>query len=97
MSADEPPEATAPVNVDASAFALSLAFESVSVVSPATDAGVVNGLPRVRITATLVEPRTGRVMWYGIEEGGDFDQSDPRALASAVEALASTVFWYAGG
>ena len=57
---------------------------------------IVNGLPRVRITATLVEPRTGRVMWYGIEEGGDFDQSDPRALASAVEALASTVFWYAG-
>ena len=57
---------------------------------------LVNGLPRVRLTATLIEPRTGRVMWYGIEEGGDFDQGDPRALASAVEALAATVFWYVG-
>ena len=58
---------------------------------------IVNGLPRVRLTATLVEPRTGRVWWYGIEEGGDFEQSDPRALASAVDALAGTVFWFAGG
>jgi hypothetical protein len=57
---------------------------------------IVNGQPRVRLTATLVEPRTGRVVWYGIEEGGDFEQSDPRALASAVEALAATVFWYLG-
>ncbi len=52
--------------------------------------------PRVRLSATLVEPRTGRVLWYGIEEGGDYPQGDPRALASAVEALAQTVFWYAG-
>ena len=57
---------------------------------------IVNGLPRVRLKATIVDPRTGRVRWYGIEEGGDFEQSDPRALASAVESLAQTVFWYAG-
>lgn len=58
---------------------------------------IVDGQPRVRLIATLVEPRTGRVLWYGVEEGGDFEQSDPRALASAVETLAATVFWYAGG
>lgn len=53
--------------------------------------------PRVRITATLIEPRTGRVMWFGIEEGGEFDNDDPRALASAVERLSRTLFWYLGG
>ena len=58
---------------------------------------IINGLPRVRLKATLVNPRTGRVHWFGIEEGGDFEQNDPRALASAVEAMAQTVFWYAGG
>lgn len=58
---------------------------------------IVNGQPRVRLKGTIVNPRTGRVLWYGIEEGGDFEQSDPRALASAVEAMAQTVFWYAGG
>ena len=65
MSADEPPEATAPVNVDASAFALSLAFESVSVVSPATDAGVVNGLPRE--VGSPVDLEEGEVV-DGVEE-----------------------------
>jgi hypothetical protein len=53
--------------------------------------------PRVRITATLIEPRTGRVMWFGIEEGDEFDTTDPRALASAVENLSHTLFWYMGG
>ncbi len=60
------------------------------------NAAVVNSLPRVRFTATLIEPRTGRVLWYGIEEGLDLPQSDPRALASAVENLARTIFWYMG-
>jgi hypothetical protein len=51
---------------------------------------------RARLTAALVEPRTGRVIWFGIEQGGAFDSADPRALASAVEELARTLFWYAG-
>ena len=57
---------------------------------------IVNSLPRVRFAATIIEPRTGRVLWYGIEEGLNVPQSDPRALASAVETLAGTIFWYAG-
>ena len=32
---------------------------------------------RVRFTAALVNPRTGYVVWYGIEEGGEFAQDDP--------------------
>ncbi len=53
--------------------------------------------PRVRLSATLVEPRTGRVIWFGIEEGGEFPQGDPRGLASAVEQLARTLLWYVAG
>ena len=58
---------------------------------------IIDSAPRVRFTAALVDPRTGRVVWYGIEEGGEFAQDDPRALASAVERLAETLFWYMGG
>ena len=50
--------------------------------------------PRVRLTVALVEPRTGQVVWFGIEEGGDFPRDDPRALASAVERMARTLLWY---
>ncbi|MEM7416741.1 MAG: hypothetical protein AAF389_14645 [Gemmatimonadota bacterium] len=58
-------------------------------------AGDVEGAaPRVRLHAALIEPRTGRVVWYGVEEGGDFPAEDPRALASAVEALAQSLLWY---
>ena len=52
--------------------------------------------PRVRFTTALIEPRSGRVVWFGIDEGGDFAASDPRGLASAAEALASTLLWYIG-
>lgn len=50
--------------------------------------------PRVRLTAVLIDVRTGRVLWRGVEEGGDFPQGDPRGLASAVENLARTLLWY---
>jgi hypothetical protein len=50
--------------------------------------------PRVRFTAALVEARSGRVVWFGVEEGGDFPREDPRGLASAVECLARTLLWY---
>ena len=53
--------------------------------------------PRVRIAMALIEPRTGRVLWYTIEEGGDFSQGDPGGLASAVEAVARALFWYIPG
>lgn len=53
------------------------------------------GGPRVRLSAALIHVRTGRVLWYGLEEGGAFEPDDPRALASAAEALARKLLWYA--
>ena len=50
--------------------------------------------PRVRFTAALIEARSGRVVWFGVEQGGDFPREDPRGLASAVERLARTLLWY---
>ena len=58
---------------------------------------VEGSTPRVRLTMALIEPRTGRVVWFGIEEGGDFPQGDPRGLASAVENVARTLLWYVSG
>jgi hypothetical protein len=57
---------------------------------------IAGSTPRVRLTAALIEPRSGRVVWFGVEEGEDFPQTDPRALASAVEALSRTLLWYVG-
>lgn len=56
----------------------------------------VGATPRVRLTAALIEPRSGRVVWFGIEEGDDTAQDDPRGLASAAEQLARTILWYVG-
>jgi hypothetical protein len=52
--------------------------------------------PRVRFTTTLIEVRTGRVMWFGVLEGRSFPAGDPRGLASAVEEVARTLIWYGG-
>lgn len=56
---------------------------------------VEGSTPRVRLTAALIQARSGRVYWFGIEEGGDFEQDDPRGLASAVESVARSLLWYA--
>lgn len=56
----------------------------------------VGSPPRVRLTMTLIEPRTGQVLWFGVEEGGDYARTDPRALATAVEQVARTLLWYSG-
>ena len=53
--------------------------------------------PTLRLTATIIELRTGRVAWFGMVEGGSFAADDPRALTSAAEALARTVLWYVAG
>jgi hypothetical protein len=57
---------------------------------------VVGSPPRVRLAMTLIEPRTGQVLWFGVEEGGDYDRTDPRGLATAVERVARTLLWYSG-
>lgn len=42
----------------------------------------------VEVVATLIDTSTGRVFWFGIVEGEPGGASDPRALASAADALA---------
>jgi hypothetical protein len=76
------------VDADAVVLPVAASFEANTEVEGST--------PRVRLTATVIEPRTGRVLWFGVEEGGDFDRADPRALASAAERLARTIVWYGG-
>lgn len=53
--------------------------------------------PHLRLSAALIHVRTGRVLWFGVGEGGVGDAGDPAALASAVDALARTLLWYASG
>jgi hypothetical protein len=50
--------------------------------------------PRVRLWAALVDVRSGRVPWFVVMEGGPFPAGDPRALASAVDQVAQSLFWY---
>ena len=52
------------------------------------------GDPRVAVTAVLINTRTGRVHWFGIVQGDPAPSDDPRALASAADALARTLLWY---
>lgn len=42
----------------------------------------------VEFVATLIEVRTGRVVWFGVEAGAAGAADDPGRLASAAEALA---------
>jgi hypothetical protein len=42
----------------------------------------------VEYVATLVDVRSGRVLWFGVEAGRPGTDDDPRRLASAAEALA---------
>lgn len=44
--------------------------------------------PAVEIAAALIHARNGRVFWFGIVEGEPGGADDPRALASAADALA---------
>ncbi|MHB1194959.1 MAG: hypothetical protein ACYC6F_18205 [Longimicrobiales bacterium] len=53
------------------------------------------GGSRVRISAALVQVRTGRVLWFGLVEGALAEGEDPAALASAVDALTQKLLWYA--
>jgi hypothetical protein len=52
--------------------------------------------PRVRFVTALIDVRSGRVLWFGVLEGGPFPAGDPRGLASAVDEVARTLIWYGG-
>ena len=45
----------------------------------------------VEMTATLIDIRSGRVIWFGVVEGQPGRTGDFQIVASAVEALASTL------
>jgi hypothetical protein len=42
----------------------------------------------IEVVATLIDTSNGRVFWFGVVEGAPGAGSDPRALASAADALA---------
>lgn len=85
------------VNAEAILLPVQATFEATPVDDAYAEAGVEAPAPRVRLQAALIVPRTGDVVWYGVEEGGEFGQDDPRGLASAVEELTRTLFWYIPG
>jgi hypothetical protein len=43
--------------------------------------------PAVEIAAALIAVRSGEVLWFGVEQGQPAGSEDPRALATAAEAL----------
>jgi len=63
-------------------------------VSSETEEGAAQ--PTVRMWTALIEPRTGRMLWYSVLDGSPYPPDDPRGLASAVDELARTMLWYAG-
>ena len=50
----------------------------------------------LEVAATLIDARSGRVLWYGVVEGDGDGLDDPRTLASAAEALARLMAPYSG-
>lgn len=52
--------------------------------------------PTVRFWTTLIDVRTGRVLWFSVLEGQPAPADDPRGLASAVERVAREMLWYPG-
>lgn len=51
--------------------------------------------PRVRTWATLLDVRTGRVLWFSFLEGQPAPGAGPAALTSAVEQVVGSLLWYA--
>lgn len=63
-------------------------------VRPALDSlGAVVEDGGLEVTATLINARNGRVLWFGVVAGEPGPAADPRTLASAMDALASAVAW----
>jgi hypothetical protein len=51
----------------------------------------------IEVVATLIDTTTGRVVWFGVVEGASGGGADPRALASAADALARRLVPQSGG
>ncbi len=54
----------------------------------------VGGTSVVEIVATLLNVRTGQVIWFGVVGGTPGSVGDFALVASAVEELAETLLWY---
>ena len=54
----------------------------------------VGGTSVVEIVATILNVRTGRVIWFGVVAGRPGSVADFGSVASAVEELAETLLWY---
>ncbi len=52
------------------------------------------GASVVEIVATILEVRSGRVIWFGVVAGRPGSVADFGSVASAVEAFAETLLWY---
>ena len=56
-----------------------------------------SGLVPLQTTATMIDVRSGRVIWFGVVAGNAGDTADPGVLASAMDRLARRLLWYVGG
>ncbi len=54
----------------------------------------VGGVSVVEIVSTILDVRTGRVVWFGVIAGAPGEVADFGSVASAVEKLAETLLWY---
>ena len=54
----------------------------------------VGGTSVVEIAATIVNVRTGQVIWFGVVAGRPSSVADFGSVASAAEAFAETLLWY---
>ena len=52
------------------------------------------GTSTVEIVTTILNVRTGRVIWFGVVAGRPGPVADFGSVASAVEELAETLLWY---
>lgn len=50
------------------------------------------GAGRIEVAATLLDTRTGHVLWYGVVAGASGAAGSPAVTASAARALARTLF-----
>ena len=55
---------------------------------------VAGGTSTVEIVTTILNVRTGRVIWFGVVAGRPGSVADFGLIASAVEELAETLLWY---
>ena len=73
-----------------------IADSDIALIPVAVRAGAegVGGISVVEIVATLLNVRTGQVIWFGVVAGRPGSVADFGTVASAVEELAATLLWY---